>query len=221
MWEDQKMTRDLTTFLRLGLAVLLGGAGIVAGAPALAQSKVVSVEEHWELQLSQPDSERSAPQVTMVMSPKHDVSGTHFLFTLNHVTLPNYQPGGMQVQAWDGNSVSDEKVGNTSTALQNTNETVRWTQKMTVSDGTLTFQVLDGQSETWSSFGGDDLSVTVPSSLGALNSYRPSVSLSESQVGYAENRVASLTLTKLVWVTEDGQVHEQNAPIPIDTSLGD
>lgn len=212
------MTRHSTTFLRLGLAVLLAGAGIVAGAPALA-NKVVSVEEHWELQLSQPDSERSAPQVTMVMSPKNDVGGKHFLFTLNHVTLPDYRPGGMQVQAWDGDSFSDEKVGNTSTALQNSNETVRWTQKLALGDGTLTFQVVNGESATWGAFGGDDLTITVPSSIGALNSYKPSVSLSESQVGYAENRVASLTLTKLVWVTEDGVVHEQNAPIPIDTSL--
>src|SRR3954469_18763600 len=119
MWEDEKMTRHSTTFLRLGLAALLAGAGIVAGAPALADSnKVVSVEEHWELQLSQPDSELSAPQVTMVMSPKHDVSGTYFLFTLNHVTQPEYQPGGMQVQAWDGDTLSEEKAGSTSAALQ-------------------------------------------------------------------------------------------------------
>jgi hypothetical protein len=80
---------------------------------------------------------------------------------------------------------------------------------------------VDGQSATWPTFGGDDLSVSVQSSMVGLNSYRPSVSLGESQVGYAENRVASLTLMKLVWVTEDGQVHEQNAPIPIDTSIGD
>ena len=215
------MTHQVKTFLRLGLAVLLGGAGVVASTPVLAQSKVVSVEEHWELQLSQPDSERSAPQVTMVMSPKHDIGATHFLFTLNHVAVPEYQPGGMQVQAWDGENLLQEKAGNTSAALQNSNETVRWTQKLTLQDGTLTFQVVNGESETWNTFGGDDLSVSVASSLGNLNSYRPSVSLGESQVGYAENRVTSLTLTKLVWVTEDGQVHEQNAPIPIDTSLGE
>ncbi len=216
------MTRNLKNSLRLGLAVLLGGAGVVVSAPVLAQSsKVISVEEHWELQISQPESDRSAPQVTMVMSPKNDVSGTHFLFTLNHVTVPDYQPGGMQVQAWNGDSLSDEKVGDTSAALQNSNETVRWTQKLSLQDGTLTFQIVNGQSETWNAFGGDNLSVSVPSSIGALNSYKPSVSLSESQVGYAENRVTSLTLTKLVWVTEGGQVHEQNAPIPIDTSLED
>jgi hypothetical protein len=47
------------------------------------------------------------------------------------------------------------------------------------------------------------------------------VSITESQVGYAENRVTSLVLKKLVWVLEDGTVHEQNAPIPVDTSLDD
>jgi hypothetical protein len=214
------MTSQSKTFLRLGLAVLLGGVAVGAGASLRAESsRVISVEEHWELQLSQPDSELSAPQVTMVMSPTNDVSGNHFLFTLNHSTVPEYQPGGMQVQAWSGDSLSQEKVGHASAALENTNETVHWTQRLSLSDGSLTFQVVDGQSETWPTFGGDELLVSVPSSLNSLNSYRPSVSLGESQVGYAENRVTSLTLTKLVWVTEDGQVHEQNAPIPIDTSL--
>jgi hypothetical protein len=215
------MTRNLRTFIRLSLAVLLGGAGVVAGAPVLAQSKVVSVEEHWELEISEPDSDRSAPQVTMVMSPKHDVDGAHFLFTLNHSTAPDYHPGGLQVQAWDGDSLSEAKSGSASGALQNSGEKLRWTQKLTLNDGTLTVQVADGHSDTWGAFGGEDLSVSVQSSLGNLNSYRPSVSLSESQVNYAENRVSVLTLTKLVWVTEDGQVHEQNAPIPIDITIGE
>jgi hypothetical protein len=216
------MTRVLRSSLQIGRAVLAVGMSLAAAATALGESsKVVSIEEHWELQLSQPDSERSAPQVTMVMAPKNDISGTHFLFTLNHVTLPSYQPGGMQVQAWEGEDLSDAKAGSNSAALENSNEAVRWTQKISIQDGTLTFQIVNGESETWNTFGGDDLSISVPSTIEALNGYRPSVSLSESQVGYAENRVTSLTLTKLVWTTDDGQVHEQNAPIPIDTSLGD
>jgi hypothetical protein len=216
------MTCNMRTFIRMGLAVLLGGAGVVASAPARAESsKVISVEEHWELQLSHPDEANSAPQTTMVMSPTGDISGTHFLFTLNHSTAPDYQPGGMQVQVWDGEELATHKLGNVTAALQNSDEWVHWTQRISLHDGNLTFQVVDGQSETWPTFGGDDLSISVPSSLTALNSYRPSVSLGESQVGFAENRVTSLTLKKLVWVTEDGVVHEQNAPIPIDISLGD
>ena len=84
-----------------------------------------------------------------------------------------------------------------------------WSQNISLQNGQLSFQVRDGNSETWGQFGGSDLSLTVATSLTSLNSYRPAVSLSESQVGYAQNRVGSLTLTKLVWVTDDGQVHEQ------------
>lgn len=205
-------------------AILAGFTGLAIAAassvPAAAASNtVVSVEEHWELQVSEPDSERSAPQVTMVMSPNGNVDGAHFLFTLNHSSAPDYASGGMQVQSWQGGEFVQEHSASGSATLNHSNETVRWTQRLSIEDGRLTFQVRDGESETWGAFGGDDLSLEVSTSQSGLNSYRPAVSLSESQVNYAENRVVSLTLTKLVWVTEDGEVHEQNAPIPIDTSL--
>jgi hypothetical protein len=217
------MKRQQISFLRLGLAMLVGGAGILVGKPALAAGNaVVSVEEHWELQVGEPDTDRSAPQTTMVMSPTHDLGGTHFLFTLNHAPVPDYHLGGMQVQVWNGDDVAQEKAGSASGSLASAGETVSWTQRLTLHDGTLTFEVVDGQSATWPTFGADgDLSVSVDTSLQNLNQYRPAVSLGESQVSYAENRVTSLVLTKLVWVTADGTVHEQNAPIPIDTTVGE
>lgn len=205
-----------------GILACFTGLAIVAAtsAPALAESnKVVSVEEHWELQISEPDTERSAPQTTMVMSPNGNVAGVHFLFTLNHANVPEYAPGGLQVQSWLGGELVHEHTANSNVALNHSNEVIRWTQRLSLQDGNLQFQIRDGESETWGAFGGDELTLEVATLQSNLNSYRPSVSLGESQVGYAENRVVSLTLTKLVWVTEDGQVHEQNAPIPIDTSL--
>ena len=205
-----------------GMLACFTGLAIVAAtsAPAIAGwGKVVSVEEHWELQVSEPDPERSAPQVTMVMSPNGNVDGVHFLFTLNHSNAPDFASGGMQVQSWQGGDFLEEHSGSDNATLNHSGETVRWAQRVTIADGNITFQVRDGSSETWGAFGGDDLSLGVSTSQSNLNSYRPAVSLSESQVSYAENRVVSLTLTKLVWVTEDGEVHEQSAPIPIDTSL--
>jgi hypothetical protein len=180
--------------------------------------RVVAIEEHWELQLGQPDVDTSAPQATMVVSPDGDLEGAHFLFTLNHVTVPDYQPGGMQVQLWDG-----EQLVNAATVsgspLHHDEEVVRWVHRLSLNDDTLTFQIVNGTSQAWETFGGDSLTLTEPTSLYSLNGYRPGFSLAESQVSYAENRVVSLTLTKLVWVTDDGQVHELNAPIPLDTSL--
>ncbi|HEX5472763.1 MAG TPA: hypothetical protein VFW73_12805 [Lacipirellulaceae bacterium] len=216
------MKRHARLCIRIVAPVLVAALSVTVTSRATAQSaKVVSIEEHWELQLADPDVDRSAPQTTMVMSPTADLSGTHFLFTLNHVSAPVYAPGGMQVQLWNGEEFVEQSAGHVTTALEHSNETVRWTQRISLDNGTLHFQVLDGTSETWSSFGGDDLSLSVASSLTSLNSYHPSVSIAESQVSYAENRVVSLTLTKLIWTTDDGVVHEQDAPIPIDISLGD
>lgn len=189
-------------------------------APAQAESsRVVRIEEHWELRLSQPDQERSAPQTTMVLSTNDGLDDLHFLFTLNHSNAPSYLPGGMQVQAWDADMLIEARTADQSGALSYANEIVRWVQRLSLVDESLVFQIVDGESETWGGFGGSDLSLQVATTLSSLNGYKPGVSLTESQVGYAENRVESLTLRKLVWVTDDGQVHEMNAPIAVDTSL--
>jgi len=213
------MTRYFTRMTSKAQAALLCAVVAVAAGSASADSKVVLVEEHWELRLSQPDSERSAPQTTMVMSPVNHLNDVHFLFSLNHVAVPDYQAGGMQVQLWEGGDLQDYAIANKIGALHHDDEVVRWVQRLTLDGGFLKFQIVNGESETWQTFGGDDLSLTAPTLLDRLNDYRPGVSLTESQVSYAENRVESLVLTKLVWVTDTGEVYEQSAPIPIDTSL--
>ncbi len=194
-------------------------AAAIAGPVCAESTRVVQVEEHWELRLGQPDPDRSAPQTTMVLSPDGELDGLHFLFALNHSSVPSYEPGGMQVQAWEGGQLLDNSIAEQVGALANSDEVVRWTQRLSLDDGTLNFQVVNGESETWGGFGGGALSLSVSTSLSSLNAYKPGISLTESQVSYAENRVASLTLTKLVWITDDGEVHEVNAPIAIDTSL--
>jgi hypothetical protein len=201
------------------LGILCGLAILIAGSVSAQSPRVIRVEEHWELSLGQPDSDLSAPQITMVLSPDDDLEGVHFQFALNHETVPQYEPGGMQVQLWDGEELLDESAAHEDGTLRYADEVVRWVQRVSLENDTLTFEVRDGESETWGSFGGNDLSLSVPTTLTGLNGYRPGVSITESQVGYAENRVVSLTLTKLVWVTEDGGVHELNAPIAVDTSL--
>jgi hypothetical protein len=202
----------------LAQRILLSALVFAFAMPVCGQTSVVSVEEHWELCLGQPDPDRSAPQTTMVISPNGNIDGEHYIFTLNHSSVPTYQPGGLQVQFWDGAQLVDS-VTEGSQTLAHGEEVVRWVQRLSLTDGALQFQVRDGQSETWGEFGGQDLTISHPTSIVSLNGYKPAVSLTESQVNYAENRVVSLTLTKLVWVTDDGQVHELNAPIALDTSL--
>jgi hypothetical protein len=205
--------------------VILARAIVAAGIFAAATTawgetyKILQIEEQWELQIGEPDTDLSAPQTTMVMSPSDNLDGTFFLVTVNHRSSPGYQPGGVQVQLWDGASAvasADASFG----PLDQTGDTIGWTQRLKVDEGVLSFEVVDGSSNSWGSFGNDgNLRVSTPTTLDSLNNYQPSISLTESQNGYAGNRVVSLTLKKLVWLTDDGQVHELNAPIDIDADL--
>lgn len=190
-----------------------------AASLANAQSKVVQIEEHWELAIGEPDSERSAPQATMVMSPNGNVDGQYFLFTVNHSNVPAFEPGGLQVQLWNGANAVDSHSSSLG-MLHHNGETVSWVQRLAVENGVLTFAVVDGSCESWGSFGNDgSLAFDTPTSLESLNGYRPAISIGESQVGYAGNRVQRLLLKKLVWVTDDGESHELQAPIDIDADL--
>ena len=115
-------TQQLVTLTRRALMCFLV---LSFSAPVFGQSpRVVSVEEHWELSLAQPDPDRSAPQITMVFSPDGDVNGEHFLFTLNHGTVPEYEPGGMQVQLWDGDQLIESATAEYG-ALASDEEVVR------------------------------------------------------------------------------------------------
>ena len=64
------------------------------------------VEEHWELQVADPDSGQ-APPVGMVMSPTGDSEDTFFAFTIDRIDAPVYEAGGLQVEHWDGDDLVD------------------------------------------------------------------------------------------------------------------
>lgn len=203
---------------RRSVPLVLVLVGSFSASYAIAQSRIVSIEEHWELRIDEPDVATSAPQTTMVMSPTGNLYGQHFLFMINHETAPDYRPGGMQVQLWNGETMVEYEESNEYGNLSYDSEVIRWAQRLSLNDGTLKFEI-DGTSLTWGQFRGYDVDLSTPTSLTELNGYLPAISLTESQVGYSENRVESLTLQKIRWVTDDGQVHEHNAPIPIDISL--
>jgi hypothetical protein len=201
--------------------IITCGIALLAAAPALADTpKVVQIEEQWELSVGVPDAGRSAPQATMVMSPTGNLDSAYFLFTLNCRTFPNYEQGGVQVQRWEGNAVANSGTGSIAEPLNQSADTVTWTQRVSLHDGKITFEVVDGSCESWGNFGNDgSLKLTSDTALQSLNAYKPAISLSESQIGYADNRVKSLTLKKLIWLTDDGQTHQLSAPIDIHAGL--
>ena len=189
-------------------------------ATATNEVEIVKVEETWELQVGNPNTVRNAPQVTMVMSPYVEADCDHFLFVLNHRTAPEYSVGGMQLQVWNDEEIVDHRNGPSGAALSTENETITWTQEMSVENGVVTMKIKDGTSQSWGDFGGQGyLQASIVTGQSTLNSYRPYVSLSESGISFAGNRVASLTLQRVRWTLSDGRVYQYVAPIDIDSDL--
>lgn len=195
---------------------------IIVSAPAQGSdddNDVVQIEEHWELHVGGPDAARSAPQVTMIMSPSSNLDGDFYAFTLNHTSYPEFAAGGFQLQRWHGEECQQAAHGLSTSPIEDDGEVISWVQRISVSEGSLKFQVLDGQSDSWSQFGGEGFAITTSTNLTKLNSYRPAISLEQSGIGYAGNRVSSLVLQKIRWITGDGAEHEMVAPIDIDSDI--
>jgi len=201
----------------LPLAALAIAASMTSTAVAI---EIVAVEEYWELSLGTPDAPSSSPQVSMVMSPTGHLDGTYFVYTLNHHSDPEWIPGGMQVQRWNGEELVESKVGPQEGTLSQVDEVIHWVQRTELVDGNLVFEITSGESLSWGAFGGaGHLKFTMASTLTNLNEYRPAISLEQSGVSFAGNRVRSLTLTKLRWIDSLGNAYELNAPIDVDADL--
>ena len=201
----QRSFPRLTSLLALALICQIASA--TAQSPPTA---VFSVQEDWELVVGDPDPVSNAPQVTCVISPVGNVDSLHAAFELNHQTEPAYEAGGLQLQVWEGEQHLNTKWFPEHNQLGTDDEVVQWTQQLVLVGGELTFEVTAGESTTWGSFGGK-LRTTVGSTLANLDEYDPEVSVANSGVGFAGNRVVSLVLKRVRWYAADGALLTEDA----------
>ncbi len=193
-------------------AVSLIAANATANAQDSANSTdgsphVARVEEDWELMIGVPDVNIAGPQILNVISPVGNIDHTHVVFELNHQSLPDFDLGGMQLQHWEGEKDIHFFNSRSFGALQIVDETIKYTMSMQLNDGVLTFQVLNGKSETWGAFGGEKtLRFSTKCALHHLDSYSPDVSLKYSRVGFAANRVRKLELKQVRLYDADGKL---------------
>jgi hypothetical protein len=190
------------------VAAFPGGNVLAQGTPSNA---VVAVEEDWELIVGEPDPDSLAPQVTCVYSPVQNTDLLYAAIDFNHHSQFEFASGGIQLQVWTNNFAVATAESQANGKLAHMNENITWTQRMAVDNGNLTFALTNGQSDTWGSFGNNgELSVQVGTSLTNLNSYSPDVSVQNSGIGFASNRVKSLILKKVRATLENGEIVEDN-----------
>lgn len=212
MWRKGKAGR-IAVVVAAGLVCLTGN--VFAADPA----EVARIEEDWEVQIGLPDPDNDAPQIINVISPQSGIGGPHVVFELNHQTLGNYGSGGMQLQRWDGDLDKGYCCGPKLGLLATENEVIRYTLSMGISASTLTFEVLNGTSTTWGTFGGQGyLKLSSNTTLTKLNTYDPYTSLKYSRIGFSANRVTVFVLKEVRCYAADGELL---ATIDGDTLTGD
>jgi hypothetical protein len=181
-----------------------------AGSPAPAQvsvaglfvEPVIQVQEDWMLVLNQPDGDGDSPQFHTIMSPYSDVDSFYAQVLWNYRETPDFTSGGVQLQSYAGESLIRRRsmeFGQLSTSA----ETITWTQSLTTDGVALTFDVTNGVSTTWGTFG-TNMRISSDANLPDLSGYSPDGSAQESCVTYGGNRVNSLVITQVRYYGESG-----------------
>jgi hypothetical protein len=206
MWNTSVRFARLWGFQSAMVFGAILGLLLLPAALKAQTSNVKKVEEDWELVLNEPSADLAAPQVTCSISPLGNFDGVYAALELNHGTLPDYTAGGLQLQAWNGESwLTVRDYDNTT--LQNTGEVVTWTSRMVLNDGLLTFRVANGNSTSWGAFGsGGNIKLSLITSLSNLNAYSPDLSVSHSGIGFGSQRVQSLKLKKVRYYDGSGNL---------------
>lgn len=192
----------------LAAVVLLGGPTLVAGDEA--EPTVMSVQEDWMLWVYEPAGSVSAPQFHTIMSPAADLDSFFFRVTWNYWESPLFEPGGFQVQNWNGSSlVSTNSIGNAQLSLYA--EFITWTQVMQTDGTQLGFTIINGQSVTWGEFGYPETFIVTDGSVSNLNGYSPDLSVASSAITYGRNRVILLVLNAVRYYDEEHNLIREDA----------
>ncbi len=206
------MKRRISHF---GLSAILLAAFTLPGQ-GQSGPQIVGVEEDWEVVMGEPDPGKSSPQILTWMSPSQSLDGQHFGVDLNLVQRPDFSSGGFQVRAFDNEALIDNAFSENGDKLSHAGETIRWTQKMFLSNNQLYCEVTNGSSQSWGTFGGPATRVRFLNvEVSNLNNYSPNHSAEWSGVGYGANRVEHFRLKTVRLFTSDGDVHT----VPVNAEI--
>ncbi|MBU4270991.1 MAG: hypothetical protein KKE86_00600 [Planctomycetes bacterium] len=194
----------------LAAAVVLAAMASTAWAE---EPSITRIEEDWELVIGEPSPNSDAPQVTCAVSPLSDMNSYSATFVVNHHEAPAFAAGGLQLQAWNGETLLASRRAPNQAVLATPGETIRWTQVMKKTADGVEFEVLNGSSTTWGGFGGEGtLKLPIAAPIPNLNGYNPENSVEHSGVSYAGNRVQSLVLKRVRAYTDEGLLAEDANP---------
>lgn len=212
------MTRRAAFRRMLGIA---GGAPLALSAlgvvPSIlgqdgATGNTIRVEEDWYVQIGTPEPEADSPQISTVIAPSWSLSGKYAVFDMNCATQPGFSSGGVQLQMWQDDAIIKSCSNTNWDSLHHVNEEIRYTSAMSVSNGNLVFEILNGFSESWGAFGNGELKLQVSTWRDQLNGYDPNFTTWNSRIGFASHRVRRFILERVRYFRSNGVVLSDNTP---------
>jgi hypothetical protein len=207
------MQRTLAVFV----LAFIGLAGSCLADPPTVFDKV---EEDWQLVLTPPLDQDEGPQITTSMSPTGDFStGPVVAFDISYREYPDFDAGGMQIQVFSNKQLVTRATQGGG-QFNTPNETVSWTQRMSVANGSITYKVLNGQSTSFGQFPQDDNSLVVmfDTSLTTLGGYNTAFSLTNSGVTWEKNYATSMQLVQVRYFQAGKLIYTDTTLHSIDLS---
>lgn len=200
----------------LGLAATtpLAMSLLGVGQPALAAGygNVMRVEEDWYIKIGTPEPAADSPQITTVIAPAWNTTGNYGVFDLNCATQPNFASGGVQLQLWYGPDMLRSNSNTNWDSIRFTDEEIRYTSVMRLMGDQIIFEIINGSSTTWGSFGTGELIVQNTTWRNHLNSYDPDCSVSNSRIGWAPYQVRSFVLQQIRYLSDLGLQSTDSTP---------
>jgi hypothetical protein len=178
------------------------GAQDLPGAPEPPQ--ITRVEEDWVALIRLPDDITSAPQILNVISPDRSLSGAFGMVELNHASFPDFQEGGLQLQSWQGETMSGVAYSSETRKLFHDYDRLEYTVAMETDGTTLTFELINGRSRTWGWFARSGINTQVPLPGATLANYDPTFSVEKTNVNVGAHRVDVLYLRQVRYHYDDG-----------------
>ncbi|TXT39404.1 MAG: Uncharacterized protein FD138_89 [Planctomycetota bacterium] len=208
--------RDLCRRL-LGLATATPLAMSWLGTPQLAvgdwsNGNTTRVEEDWSVKIGTPDPDYDSPQITSVIAPSWSLSGKYAVFDMNCATQPGFSSGGVQIQLWQDDAIIQTASNTNWASMHIVDEEIRYTTAMSIENGNLVFEILNGSSESWGTFGSGELKLQLPTWRDHLNWYDPNFTTSNSRIGFASHRVRRFILERVRYFSADGLQSTDETP---------
>jgi len=204
----------MTTRLALLCTALVISATFPASADQPNLSLADRVEEDWVLVVDDTVS-TDGPQLNTVMCPVGDLSQPAVVLDINYRHVPSYQPGGLQVLGYGQAGIFNSNTV-TTLPLSLANETIRWTQRMTLSGGQVNYLIPAMSSTTWGTSTNNTVLLSFDSSATSLSGYDPSSSASNSGGAWKTQGLKSLTLVQVRYYQGDTLLYTDSTSRPVD-----